>query len=40
MLMAAGLDTGDILLSASLPIGADDTSGTLFTAMADLGPGF
>ncbi|MFW8601492.1 methionyl-tRNA formyltransferase [Desulfobacterota bacterium M19] len=39
MLMAAGLDTGDILLSSSLPIGADDTSGTLFTAMADLGAG-
>ncbi|HFQ81635.1 MAG TPA: methionyl-tRNA formyltransferase [Desulfobacterales bacterium] len=39
MLMAAGLDTGDILLSAALPISADDTSGTLFTAMADLGAG-
>ncbi len=39
MLMAAGLDTGDILLSAALPISTDDTSGTLFTAMADLGAG-
>ncbi len=39
MRMAAGLDTGDILLSAALPISDDDTSGTLFTAMADLGAG-
>jgi methionyl-tRNA formyltransferase len=37
MLMDAGLDTGDMLLSQALPIGADDTSATLHDALAALG---
>jgi methionyl-tRNA formyltransferase len=37
MRMAAGLDTGPMLLSASLPIGAHDTSATLHVALAPLG---
>ena len=32
-----GMDTGDILLSASLPIENDDTSGSLFAKVARLG---
>ena len=37
MQMDAGLDTGDMLLMHSLPIGASDTTGTLHDRMADLG---
>lgn len=37
MLMAEGLDTGDVLLERTLPIGPDDTTGTLTTALATLG---
>ncbi len=37
MQMYEGLDTGDILLSAPLPIEADDTAGTLAARMARLG---
>ncbi len=37
MQMEAGLDTGPVLLSASMPIGADDTGGTLHDRLADLG---
>lgn len=37
MQMAAGLDTGDILLQASLPLTDDDTLGTLEPKLADLG---
>jgi methionyl-tRNA formyltransferase len=32
-----GMDTGDILLLARLPITEEDTSGTLFTKLAELG---
>ena len=37
MWMEAALDTGDILLQASLPIEDNDTAGTLTVRMADLG---
>ena len=37
MRMEAALDTGDMLLKATLPIGPDDTSGTLFPKLAELG---
>ncbi len=37
MRMEATLDTGDMLLKATLPIGPDDTSGTLFSKLATLG---
>ena len=37
MRMEAALDTGDMLLKAALPIGPDDTSGTLFPKLAELG---
>ena len=37
MLMAEGLDTGDMLLERTRPIGPEDTTGTLTTALATLG---
>ncbi|MCW5201700.1 MAG: methionyl-tRNA formyltransferase [Candidatus Electrothrix communis] len=37
MQMDEGVDTGDILLPLSLPITEEDTSGTLFQKLADLG---
>ena len=37
MQMAAGLDTGPVLLSAALPIAADDTGGSLHDKLAALG---
>ena len=37
MQMAAGLDTGPVLLSQSIPIRNDDTSGSLHTRLAELG---
>ncbi len=37
MQMDAGLDTGDMLLVERLPIGADDTTGTLHDKLASLG---
>jgi len=37
MQMDEGMDTGDILLSAPLSIGENDTSGDVFIKMADLG---
>ena len=37
MRMEAALDTGDMLLKAVLPIGPDDTNGTLFPKLAELG---
>jgi methionyl-tRNA formyltransferase len=37
MQMDAGLDTGDVLLVRSMPIGADDTSASLHDRLADLG---
>ena len=37
MLMAEGLDTGDMLLSESIPIGENETAGELFDRMAVLG---
>jgi len=37
MQMDAGMDTGDILLPASLPIADEDTAGTLFAKVARLG---
>jgi methionyl-tRNA formyltransferase len=37
MQMDAGLDTGDMLLSESLPISADDTSASLHDRLAPLG---
>ncbi|MBU0730041.1 MAG: methionyl-tRNA formyltransferase [Proteobacteria bacterium] len=37
MQMDAGMDTGDILLPARIPIEAEDTSGTLFEKLALLG---
>ena len=39
MRMAAGLDTGPILLQRSLPIGADATAGSLAAELAELGAG-
>ena len=38
MLMDAGLDTGDILLTSETPIGADETAGELFDRLAALCP--
>lgn len=35
--MNAGMDTGDVLLSASTPIGDDETAGELFARLAILG---
>ncbi len=37
MQMDAGLDTGDILLPAAIPITEDDTAGTMFDKLAALG---
>ena len=37
MLMNAGLDTGDILLSVKTEIGENETSGELFVRLAQLG---
>lgn len=37
MQMDEGMDTGDILLPVSLPIEEDDTSGTLFVKLSELG---
>lgn len=37
MLMAKGLDTGDILLQAETPVGEEETSGELFDRLKDLG---
>ncbi len=37
MLMDAGLDSGDILLQSVIPIGADDTAGTLHDKLASEG---
>ena len=37
MQMDEGMDTGDILLPASIPIGNEDTAGTMFAKLADLG---
>lgn len=37
MQMDEGMDTGDILLTASIPIGEDDTAGSMFTKLAELG---
>lgn len=37
MLMNEGLDTGDMLLSRSVPIGEDETAGELFDRLAELG---
>lgn len=38
MQMDEGLDTGDMLLTASCPIHADDTAGDLHDRLAELGP--
>lgn len=38
MQMDIGLDTGDMLHIATLPIQADDTSATLYNKLAELGP--
>jgi methionyl-tRNA formyltransferase len=37
MAMAAGLDTGPVLLAERVPIGAEDTAGTLHDRLAGLG---
>lgn len=37
MQMDEGMDTGDILLPAAIPITHDDTAGTIFEKLADLG---
>ena len=37
MLMDEGMDTGAILLQATMAIGSDDTAGSLSTRLADLG---
>ncbi|MBP6777436.1 MAG: methionyl-tRNA formyltransferase [Piscinibacter sp.] len=37
MQMDAGLDTGAMLLAESVPIGSDDTAGSLHDSLADLG---
>ena len=39
MQMEAGLDTGPVLLSAALPIAADETAGSLPDRLAELGAG-
>ena len=38
MQMDVGLDTGDMLLKLSCPITAEDTSGSLYDKLADVGP--
>lgn len=38
MLMAAGLDTGPVLLERRLPISPDDTSASVYEKLAHLGP--
>ena len=38
MHMAAGLDTGDILLIKTIPLAADETGGSLHDRLADLAP--
>ncbi|QSX30134.1 methionyl-tRNA formyltransferase [Shewanella cyperi] len=38
MQMDVGLDTGDMLLKAHLPIAAEDTSASLYEKLAELGP--
>ena len=38
MQMDVGLDTGDMLYKLSCPITAEDTSGTLYDKLAELGP--
>ena len=38
MQMDVGLDTGDMLLKLSCPITAEDTSGSLYDKLAELGP--
>ena len=38
MLMAAGLDTGDMLVKRKLTIGPDETAGQLHDRLAELGP--
>ncbi|RUO71377.1 methionyl-tRNA formyltransferase [Pseudidiomarina salinarum] len=38
MLMAAGLDTGPVLLEQRLPISPDDTSASVYEKLAQLGP--
>ncbi|WP_309599360.1 methionyl-tRNA formyltransferase, partial [Klebsiella pneumoniae] len=38
MQMDVGLDTGDMLYKLSYPITAEDTSGTLYDKLAELGP--
>ena len=37
MQMDAGMDTGDILLPAAIPVSPDETAGSLFTRLAELG---
>ncbi len=37
MQMAAGMDTGDILLQRAIPISDDETGGSLFDKLSDLG---
>lgn len=37
MYMAEGLDTGDMILSRSVEVGPDETSGELYARLADLG---
>ncbi len=37
MQMDKGMDTGDMLLQAAIPINSDETAGSLFTRLADLG---
>lgn len=37
MQMDAGMDTGDILLPAAIPVAEDETAGTLFGKLAELG---
>ena len=37
MQMNAGMDTGDILATASIPIGEEDTAGTMFDKLSALG---
>ena len=39
MQMEAGLDTGPVLLSGRLPIGSEDTAGSLHDKLAELGAG-
>jgi methionyl-tRNA formyltransferase len=37
MQMDVGMDTGDILLPAAIPVGEDETAGSLFGRLAELG---